>query len=99
MSKNNKTNSSIKCDVDSCKYNNCEEGYCELDEIKVGCVCDSEDCRECEETVCESFDTKDVENENDSDEDEYNDEKITDTVYEVEAESDELIEEDEEKEE
>ncbi len=52
-------NQTIKCDVESCKYND-EEGTCELEEIQVGCDCDNDKCACSEETVCQSFE----ENEN-----------------------------------
>ncbi len=88
--KKEKTNNSIKCDVESCKHNNCEEGYCELDEIKVGCTCDNDNCKDTGETVCESFATD--EDVCDDCDEEY-EERITDTEYEVEAEADDLDEE------
>lgn len=99
--KKNKTNSSIKCEVESCKYNNCEDGCCELDEIKVGCTCDNDDCKNTSETVCESFENNEEEYSSDDFDD--TEERITDTTYEVEAESDEDIDDevdidDEEKE-
>ena len=51
-----KKKSTIKCDVESCKHQNTEEGLCELDEIKVSCECSNDDCKENQETICESFD-------------------------------------------
>lgn len=64
-------NQTIKCEVESCKYND-EEGTCELDEIKVGCDCDNDKCSCTEETVCQSFeeDKQKLENSNSDDEDE-----------------------------
>ncbi|MCI8347342.1 MAG: DUF1540 domain-containing protein [Bacilli bacterium] len=53
MGKNKKGN--IKCDVESCKHNNCDEGVCELDSIKVSCTCDNNECECPENTVCDSF--------------------------------------------
>ena len=81
MKNNNKKkcNEKIKCDVESCKYNNCDDECCELDSIKVSCTCDKDDCCECNETVCESFEEKN------SDDDE--NQKLTDNEYEVESES------------
>lgn len=37
----NDDNKSIKCNVESCKYNNNNDNYCTLNEIKVSCTCDS----------------------------------------------------------
>ena len=45
----------IKCDVESCKHNNCENGCCELDEIKISCTCNYNCCKITEETICQSF--------------------------------------------
>lgn len=89
--KKNDCNCSIKCNVETCKYNNCEEGYCELDEIKVGCTCDNDDCCCKEETVCESFKEKK------KDKNKEEKEPITDTVYEVQAEDDEEYDYEEEE--
>ena len=74
-----KDNSKIKCSVESCKNNNCEEGTCTLNEISVNCTCDNKDCCCCDETVCESFETDESSNKN-----------ITDNVYEVKSEQSEL---------
>lgn len=61
MKKNseNNSNNSIKCSVESCKHNNCEEGTCELEEIEVGCACDNCDCSSEDETICRSFEEND----------------------------------------
>lgn len=53
MSKNQK----INCDVVSCKYQNTDKNVCELEEIKVSCICDNDDCTDCTETICDSFET------------------------------------------
>lgn len=53
MSKNKK----IKCDVVSCKYQNTDKNECELEEIKVSCICDNDDCSNCTDTICDSFDS------------------------------------------
>ncbi len=45
----------IKCDVETCKYNNCEKGCCELDEVKISCTCNNNCCKKTEETICQSF--------------------------------------------
>ncbi len=55
--------SKIKCEVNSCKHQNTDKQECELDEIKVSCVCDNDDCSCTEETVCDSFDSIDEEKE------------------------------------
>lgn len=70
--KNSNSNQNIKCDVDSCKFNNCEEGCCELNSISVSCTCNNNECEKCEETVCASFATKGS--------------PITDNEYEVQSE-------------
>jgi len=52
-----KKNQNIKCNVDSCRYNDCDHNACCLDEIKVGCCgCDNPNCRE--DTACDSFEEK-----------------------------------------
>lgn len=51
--KNVKTN--IKCDVNSCLHNNCDDNCCTLDEIKVSCDCNSDSATKKKETACESF--------------------------------------------
>ncbi len=51
MSEDNK---SIKCDVKSCEYNDYDNYYCTLNEIKVSCNCKPDDaCKK--ETICDSF--------------------------------------------
>ncbi len=45
----------IKCDVESCKYIDCKEGSCTLDEIKVSCSCNKDECCCKEETICKNF--------------------------------------------
>ena len=81
MKKKNK----ISCDVEDCKYNDAEEGKCELDEIKVGYSDDSDECYDSSDTACESFESN-----------EESDYELNDEVYEVDSE---LDEEDTEKEE
>ncbi len=51
MKKSN--NQKIKCDVESCDYQNC--GDCTLDEIQVDCNCKREEATESKETACKSF--------------------------------------------
>ena len=49
-----KQNANIKCDVNSCKYNDCDNENCTLDEIKVSnCNCD--DAKQKDATMCSSF--------------------------------------------
>ncbi len=69
MKKNN-SNDSIKCSVESCKHNNCEEGTCELEEIKVGCNCDGCDCTNEDETICQSFEENEEKTESETSEEE-----------------------------
>lgn len=50
-------NKSIKCNVESCKYNNSDDKYCTLNEIKVSTTKDP--CDTCKkETICDSFKDK-----------------------------------------
>ena len=58
MKKNNNKDQTIKCDVESCKYNNTDNCECELDEIKISCNCANDDCTCSEETICDSFEEK-----------------------------------------
>lgn len=58
MSKKNKSNDCIKCDVFSCKNNNLEEGTCTLKKITISCTCDNEKCKCYEETICKDFEKK-----------------------------------------
>lgn len=57
-----KCNNSIKCDVESCKHQNTDKQECELDEIKVSCVCDNDDCTCSSDTICDSFESIDEDN-------------------------------------
>lgn len=76
MTKNkNIEKQTIECNVDSCKHNNCEDGVCELESIKVSCTCDHDECEDCGETICESFETTGS--------------NITDNEYEVNSENEE----------
>ncbi len=47
----------IKCDVETCKFQNCDKNECELDEIKVSCNCgcNNDEVEDNEETTCASF--------------------------------------------
>lgn len=84
MKKND--NDKIKCDVESCKYNDGED-CCELESIEVSCTCDNCDCTDSAETVCKSFECNTEKCESYEDDDE--DTNITDNEYEVQSESDE----------
>lgn len=90
MSKNKdkKCNSSIKCDVESCKYQDKDKECCTLDEIQVACTCDNDECDCSNDTVCASYDLDeekisnngqeeyDVEEEDDDDDDEYEESEL-----------------------
>lgn len=45
----------IKCDVATCKHNNCDNDCCELNEVKISSTCDGDCCKKTEETICQSF--------------------------------------------
>ena len=55
MDKNNK---SIKCDVESCKFQNNDDNYCTLEEIKVTSSTDDEEQNK-EDTICDSYESID----------------------------------------
>lgn len=46
----------VKCDVENCKYNSCNN--CNLDELDISCTCAGCDCSTKTETICKSFVTK-----------------------------------------
>lgn len=46
-------NQKIKCNVEACKFQDCH--CCTLNEIEVGCSCNSEDATQKMETLCKSF--------------------------------------------
>ena len=50
-----KKNNSIKCDVETCIYNNKKENYCKLSEIKISCNCCGDEVTSKDETICGSF--------------------------------------------
>ncbi|MBR3049179.1 MAG: DUF1540 domain-containing protein [Bacilli bacterium] len=79
MRKKNKNN--INCDVENCKYNNPEEGSCELDEIQVSNSSEVDECSDKDDTACESFESEEGE--------------LTDEVYEVESENEDEEEKEE----
>ncbi len=72
MSKDKKQ--TIKCDVHSCKYNNTEDNFCDLDEIKFSCTCDNDDCECTNDTICYSFEEDEDCDDDDCDEEEVDDE-------------------------
>lgn len=85
MSKDKKQ--TIKCNVESCKFNNSDDNKCELDEIQVSCTCDNDDCRCNDETICDSFEEKNDDEEYDEEEiitEEDNEEEETQEYEEVE---------------
>jgi len=45
-------NTSIKCEVESCRFNN--ENFCSLNQIKVSCNCDKNTALK-EDSICDSF--------------------------------------------
>lgn len=47
----NDSNKSIKCEVESCKYNNKADSYCTLNEIKVSSTCDNCNARKKKQSV------------------------------------------------
>lgn len=57
MGNKSKKENKIKCDVDSCTYNNTDDKCCELDSIKISCTCKNDECECCEETICQSFES------------------------------------------
>ncbi len=65
-------NDKIMCNVESCNYNNKEEGTCCLKTIQVSCTCNNKQCLSSKETVCQSFENTGS--------------PITDNVYEVTSE-------------
>lgn len=46
----------VKCDVESCKHNDCH--CCSLEVLDITCTCDKEDCQHKKETICGSFSKK-----------------------------------------
>lgn len=46
-------NQKIKCNVESCKFQDCD--CCTLKEIQVGCNCGCHEATEDQETLCRSF--------------------------------------------
>lgn len=50
-----KTNSAIKCNVESCKHQNSDKCECELEQIEVVCNCNEDDCCCSSDTSCGSY--------------------------------------------
>lgn len=48
-----KENQTIKCNVESCEYQDCDS--CTLNEIQVGCNCGCTEATSDQETLCKSF--------------------------------------------
>ena len=48
-----KKETKVKCEVKSCKHN--IEKYCDLDELDISCICDTEKCIDKNDTICKSF--------------------------------------------
>ena len=48
-----KKNQKIKCNVEACKHNDCDNKECQLNEIKVVCSCCNPNCKD--ETICDNF--------------------------------------------
>ncbi len=63
----------IKCNVEGCEHINDDATYCTLEEIQISCDTDEPaDCSDKDETLCDSYDPKDIDedDENDQGEDE-----------------------------
>ena len=50
-----KNNQTIKCKVESCKFQDNSCDCCTLDEIHVGCSCGCDEATKDKETFCKSF--------------------------------------------
>lgn len=50
-----KDNKNIRCYVSKCKFNNIKNEFCELDEIKISCNCENDECDCKEKTICDSY--------------------------------------------
>lgn len=60
MKKEKNSKNNIKCDVETCIYNNCKENCCNLDSIKVSCNCCGDEVSSKDETICNNY--KNIEN-------------------------------------
>ena len=54
-----KDKNNIKCDVISCKHNDCK--CCNLEEVEISCRCKKDECNCNDETICKSFCEKNCE--------------------------------------
>lgn len=50
-----KSNKNIKCDVETCKFNNCNDNYCTLKQIEVSCNASKDKINNKDETICNSY--------------------------------------------
>ncbi len=48
-------NQNIKCNVESCEYQDCGSHCCTLNEIEVGCTCGCDEAVDKKETICKNF--------------------------------------------
>ncbi len=48
----------IKCNVNTCEYNNKKNTCCDLDSVAISCTCKNDECACKEETICSSFKEK-----------------------------------------
>lgn len=48
-------NQRIKCEVQSCKFQDKTNNYCDLSEIEVGCDCNKKEAKNIGATICKSF--------------------------------------------
>ena len=54
----NKNDNKIKCDVETCKHNDSKQ--CNLDNVKISCNCGCNECNCVDDTICESFEEKEI---------------------------------------
>lgn len=48
-----KKDTKVKCDVESCKHNDCN--LCDLEVLDISCTCNGDSCSNKKETICKSF--------------------------------------------
>ncbi|MBE6146977.1 MAG: DUF1540 domain-containing protein [Firmicutes bacterium] len=53
----NKNKQKIKCNVESCTFQNNSINCCTLPEIEIDCTCDNDKAKTEKETICKSFKT------------------------------------------
>lgn len=51
-----KKDTKVKCDVESCKHNDCN--LCNLEVLDISCTCSGDECSNKRETICKSFSRK-----------------------------------------